>query len=93
MSSSSIRSAEIEQGRHHGRWLGHAQAPATVQKMKQGFFLHDLGYEGNSFCEFTAMKMDHGKLATGRRLERSSTTVGTTFGGALAPRTPSAATV
>jgi hypothetical protein len=39
-----------------------------VHKTTQGFFLRDLGYERNTFCELTALKMDHGKLATMRQL-------------------------
>jgi hypothetical protein len=92
-SSSLVHSAETEHGRRHGRRLGWAQAPATVHETKQGFFLHDLGYERNSFCELTAVKTEHGKLTTGRRLGRSSTVVGMTSSGAPAPRTPSAVTV
>jgi hypothetical protein len=76
MSSSSVHSAETEHGRCHGRRLGQAQAPATVHETKQGFLLRDLGYERNLFCELTAVKMDHRKLATGRQLGRSSTVVG-----------------
>jgi hypothetical protein len=37
--------------------------------------------------------MDHGKLATGRRLGWSSTVVGMASDDALSPRTPSAVTV
>jgi hypothetical protein len=87
-SSSSVHSAKTEHGRYHGRWPGRAQAQAqaTVHETTQGFFLRDLGYERNSFCELTTVKTDHGKLATGRWLGRSSTAVGTTSGGALAPR-------
>jgi hypothetical protein len=59
-----------------------------MHEMKQGFFLLDLGYEKNSFYKLTMVKMDHGKLATGRRLRRSSTVVGTASGGAPAPTTP-----
>jgi hypothetical protein len=47
-----------------------------VHETKQGFFLCDLGYERNLFCKLTTVKIDHGKLATGRQLEWSSTTVG-----------------
>jgi hypothetical protein len=39
-----------------------------VHEMMKGFFLRDLGYERNSFFELTAVKMDHGKLVTGRQL-------------------------
>jgi hypothetical protein len=92
-SSSSVRSAETEHGRRHARWLGRAQAPSMVHETKQGFFLRDLGYERNSFCELTAVKTDHGKLAMGRRLEWSSTTVGMASDDALTPRTPPAVTV
>jgi hypothetical protein len=59
----------------------------------QGFFLCDLDYERNSFCELTTVKMYHGKLATGRWLRRSSTAVGMASGDAPAPRTPPAAMV
>jgi hypothetical protein len=59
-----------------------------MHKMTQGFFLRNLGYERNSFCELTTVKTDDGNLATGRRLGRSSTDVGTVSGDALAPRTP-----
>jgi hypothetical protein len=61
--------------------------------MIQGFFLCDLCYERNSFCELTTVKTDHRKLATGRQLGQSSTVVGMASGGALAPMTPPAATV
>jgi hypothetical protein len=91
--SSSVRSAETEHGRRHGWRLGRAQAPATVHETKQGFFLRNLGYERNSFCELTAVKTDHGKLATGRRLGRSSTAVGMASNSAPATRTPPTATV
>jgi hypothetical protein len=64
-----------------------------VHETTQGFFLHDLGYERNSFCELTAVKMDHGKLATGRQLGWFSTAVGMASGGALAPSTHPAVTV
>jgi hypothetical protein len=93
MSSSSVRSAETEHRRRHGRWLGRAQAPAMVHETKQGFFLRDLGYERNSFCELTTVKTDHGKLETERWLGRSSTAVGMASYGAPAPRTPLAVTV
>jgi hypothetical protein len=56
-----------------------------VHETTQGFFLHDLGYERNSFCELTMVKMDHGKLAMGRR---SSTAVGMASGSAPSPWTP-----
>jgi hypothetical protein len=59
----------------------------------QGFFLGDLGYERKSFCELTTVKTDNGKLATGRRLGRSSMAVGSASGGAPAPRTPPTVTV
>jgi hypothetical protein len=84
---------EIEHRRRHGQRLGRAQAGATVHETTQGFFLRDLGYESNLFCEHTAMKTDHGKLAMGRQLGRSSTVVGTTPGGAPAPCTPPTAMV
>jgi hypothetical protein len=64
-----------------------------VHEMTQGFFLRDLVYERNSFYEVIVAKPDHGKLATGRRLGRSSTAVGMASGGALAPRTPLAVMV
>jgi hypothetical protein len=64
-----------------------------VHETKQGFFLRELGSKRNSFCELTAVKTDHEKLAMGRRLEQSSTAVGMASGGAPAPRTPQAATV
>jgi hypothetical protein len=64
-----------------------------VHEMMQGFFLRDLGYERNSFCELTEVKTDHGKLVMGRWLGRSSTAVGMASGGAPAPRTPPAAMV
>jgi hypothetical protein len=92
-SSLSVRSVETKHGRRHGRWLGRAQARAMVHEMTQGFFLRDLGYERNSFCELAAVKTDHRKLATGRRLRRSSTAVGMAFGSAPSPRTPPAAMV
>jgi hypothetical protein len=56
--------------------------------MTQGFFLRDLGYERNSFYKLTAVQTDHGKLAMGRQLGRSSMAVGMVSGGAPAPRTP-----
>jgi hypothetical protein len=90
-SSLSVRSTEIEHVKHHGRWLGRAQA--TVHKTTQSFFLRDLGYERNSFCKLTMVKTDDRKLVTGRRLGWSSTAVGMAFGGAPAPRTPPAVTV
>jgi hypothetical protein len=68
-------------------------ARATLHETKQGLFFCDLGYESNSFCELTVAKTDHGKLATERRLGRSSTVVLTAFDGALAPRTPLAVMV
>jgi hypothetical protein len=92
-SSLSVRSAETERGRIHGRWLGRAQARATVHETMQGFFLRDLGYERNSFCELTTVKIGHRKLATGRQLGRSSMVAGMASGGASTPRTPPAATV
>jgi hypothetical protein len=49
-----------------------------VHKTMQGFFLRDLGYERDSFCELTATKPEHRNLALGRRLRRSSMAVGTT---------------
>jgi hypothetical protein len=64
-----------------------------VHKTKQGFFLRDLGYEMNSFCELTMVKTEHGKLVTGRQLGWSSMVVATASGGALAPRTPLVVTV
>jgi hypothetical protein len=64
-----------------------------VHKTKQGFFVRDLGYERNSFFELTAVKTNHGKLATGRRLRQSSMVVGMACGGTSAPRTPPVATV
>jgi hypothetical protein len=64
-----------------------------VHETTQGFFLHDLGYERNSFCELTVVKTDHRKLAMGRRLGPSSMAVGTASGDALAPRTPLAVMV
>jgi hypothetical protein len=70
-----------------------SQDRATVHEATQGFFLRDLGYERNSFCEVTTVKMEHGKPALGRRLGQSSTTVGTASSGAVAPRTPPTATV
>jgi hypothetical protein len=91
VSSSSVRSAETQYGRHHGWWLGRAQAQATVHETTWGFFLRDLGYERNSFCELTVVKTDHGKLATGRRLGWSSMAVGMATGGAPASRIPPAA--
>jgi hypothetical protein len=47
-------------------------------------FLRDLGYERNSFCKLTAVKMDHGKLAMGRQLGSFATAVVATFGSAPA---------
>jgi hypothetical protein len=64
-----------------------------VQETTQGLFLHDLGYERNSFCELTAVKTDHGKLVMGRWLGWSSVAVGMTSSGAPAPRTPPMAMV
>jgi hypothetical protein len=57
-------------GRRHGRRHGGAQARATVHKMKQGFFLHDLDYERNLFCPLTAMEPGHKRRSMGRRLGR-----------------------
>jgi hypothetical protein len=59
-----------------------------VQETTRGLFLHDLGYERNSFCELTAVKMDHGKLVMGRWLRWSSVAVGMASSGAPAPGTP-----
>jgi hypothetical protein len=64
-----------------------------VLEMTQGFFLRDLGYERNSFCELTTVKTDHGKLATGRWLMRSLMAMGMASDGAPALRTPLVATV
>ncbi len=77
----------------HGRLLERDQTGATVDEKERGFFLRDLGYERNSFCELTTVKTDHGKLAMGRWLRRSSIAVGTVSGGAPAPRTPPAGMV
>jgi hypothetical protein len=68
-------------------------ATGASYEMTQGFFLHDLGYERNLFCEIAMVKMDHGKLTTGRRLGQSSTVVGMASGCAPAPRTLSTAMV
>jgi hypothetical protein len=46
--------------------------------------LRDLDDERNSFCSLTVAETDEGKLATQRRLGRSSTTVGASSGGAPA---------
>jgi hypothetical protein len=64
-----------------------------MHEMTQDFFLHNLRYERNSLCELTAVKMDHVKLVTGRRLGRSSMAVGMVFSDAPGPRTPPAVMV
>jgi hypothetical protein len=46
--------------------------------------LRDLDVGRNSFCSLTVAERDGGKLATQRRLGRSSTTVGASSGGAPA---------
>jgi hypothetical protein len=46
--------------------------------------LRDLDVERNSFCSLTVAETDGGKLATQRRLGRSSTAVGASSGGAPA---------
>jgi hypothetical protein len=46
--------------------------------------LRDLDIERNSFCSLTVAETDGGKLATQRRLGRSSTAVGASSGGAPA---------
>jgi hypothetical protein len=46
--------------------------------------LRDLDNERNSFCSLTVAETDGGKLATQRRLGRSSTVVGASSGGAPA---------
>jgi hypothetical protein len=50
------------------------------------FFLCDLGYERNLCCKLTLVKMDHGKLAMGRRLRSTATAVVATSDSAPAPR-------
>jgi hypothetical protein len=50
------------------------------------FFLRDLGYKRNSLCKLIAVKMDHGKLAMGRRLRSSAMVVVAIFDGSPAPR-------
>jgi hypothetical protein len=64
-----------------------------VHETRWGLILHDLEDKGGSFCKLIVVEMDHGKLAAGRQLGRPSTAVGTTPGGAPAPRTSSAAVV
>jgi hypothetical protein len=59
--------------------------------MRRGFFLRDLGGERNTLCSLTVAKMEGGELAAMGRLGRSSTMVGATFSGALAPGTAPAA--
>jgi hypothetical protein len=49
------------------------------------FFLRNIGYERNSFCNLTVVKTDHGKLVTGRQLRSSTTVVVVTSGDAPAP--------
>jgi hypothetical protein len=73
--------------------LGELKLELRCMKRIQGFFLCDLDYERNSFCELTTVKMYHGKLAIGRWLGRSSTAVRMASDDALAPRTPPAAMV
>jgi hypothetical protein len=46
--------------------------------------LRDLDIERNLFCSLTVAETDEGKLATQRRLGRSSTAVGASSGGAPA---------
>jgi hypothetical protein len=59
--------------------------------MRRGFFLRDLGGERNTLCSLTVAKMEGGELAAMGQLGRSSTMVGATFSGALAPGTAPAA--
>jgi hypothetical protein len=93
VSSSSARFGRIE--RREAPWprLGRAQARATVHKTRRGLIIHDLEDKGDSFCKLTMVEMDHGKLATGRRLGWPSKAVGTTSDDALAPRTSPAVEV
>jgi hypothetical protein len=67
---------------------GRAETRGIRHQTRCGFFLRGLGDERNLFCELTTVKMDHGKLVTGRRLGRSSTAVGMASGSSPAPRTP-----
>jgi hypothetical protein len=49
------------------------------------------GDERDPICPLTAVEIGDRKRVTRRRLDRSSVVAGTTFGGALAPRTSLAA--
>jgi hypothetical protein len=84
--STSARSNRTESPGRHGHRLERTQTRAMMHHLRWCFFLRDLHDERNPICPLTMVEMNHGKLATGRRLGRSSTAVGTTFGGAPAPR-------
>jgi hypothetical protein len=90
-SSLSGRSAKIELGRSHGRWLGRAQAPATVHEMRWGLTLHDLEDMGNPFCKLTTKEMVEGERATVARFGWCLVMVTTASGGAPALRSSSTA--
>jgi hypothetical protein len=57
-----------------------------VHQTQARFFLHDLGYERDPIYSLAAAKIMERRLATRRRLERSSTVAGAVSSGAPAPR-------
>jgi hypothetical protein len=91
--STSARSGRTEPPGRHGHRLERTQTWATVHHLRRCFFLRDLHDERNPICPLTAVETNHGKLAMGRRLGRSSTAVGTSSGGAPAPRASQTAAV
>jgi hypothetical protein len=84
--STSAQSNRTEPPGRHGHRLERTQTRATMHHLRRCFFLRDLHDERNPICPLTMVETNHGKLATGRRLGRSSTAVGTTSSGAPAPR-------
>jgi hypothetical protein len=92
-SPSSVSSGQSGAPGCHGCWLERAQAWATVHHLRQGFFLRDLCDKSNPICPLTMVETTEGKPTTRERLGRPSMVVGTTSGGALAPRTPPTAVV
>jgi hypothetical protein len=58
-----------------------ARTRAILHQMLNGFFLHDLDEKRNPFCIPTTVEMDHGRMATRRRLRRPSTAVRVAPGG------------
>jgi hypothetical protein len=60
-------------------------AHATRHQFLTRKLLHDLDDERQLFCSLTAVKMDHGKSAMGRRLESSVMIAVVTSDGCSAP--------